>query len=108
MRLNVSSDTLSASCDVQNTGMVSGDEVVQLYIGFSKSKYNRPVKTLCGFTRVSLEPGQSKRVTIMCPIEKLKRYKAESGKWELEHMEYEAYLGTSSADEDLMRISFSL
>jgi beta-glucosidase len=108
MRLNVSSDTLSASCDVQNTGLVSGDEVVQLYIGFSKSKYNRPVKTLCGFTRVSLEPGQSKRVTVICPIEKLKRYKAESGTWELEHMEYEAYLGTSSADEDLMRISFSL
>ncbi len=108
MRLDVSADVLSASCEIRNTGLRRGDEVIQLYVGFSTSRYDRPVKTLCGFTRVSLEPGESRRITIKCPTDKLKRYNAETGAWELEHIEYEAYLGTSNADEDLLRIPFSL
>jgi beta-glucosidase len=94
--------TVSATCRVKNTGEVKGSEVVQLYIGFKNSKVNRPVKLLRGFKRVELKPGEKAEVTLTCPVEKLKWYNPETAAWELEHMEYEVYIGTSSDDGDLM------
>jgi beta-glucosidase len=48
---------------VTNSGMRAGDEVVQLYIRDQVSSVTRPVKELRGFERVTLKPGESKRVT---------------------------------------------
>jgi beta-glucosidase len=93
--------TITASCTVQNSGRVEGDEVVQMYAGFKNSKIDRPVKTLCGFFRAHLRVREEKRVVISCPVEKLHYYNADKGIFELEHIEYEVYLGTSSADKDL-------
>ncbi len=99
---------LEASCELKNTGPRTGDEVVQLYVGFSKSKFDRPVKSLMGFARETLGPGESKRVLIRCPLEKLARYDGAAKAWVLEPMEYEAWIGTSSAERDLLRGSFEL
>ena len=90
-----------ASCKVRNTGSVDGDEVVQMYVGFRNSSVDRPVKILRGFERVSLKAGETKDVQIACPIEKLKWYNPETSLWELEHMEYEVYIGFSSDNRDL-------
>jgi beta-glucosidase len=103
---SVGGDSVTASCRVSNEGSREGDEVLQLYVGFSHSMVDRPVKALLGFARVNLKPGESKRVSIACPIEKLKWYNPKTKVWELERMEYEAYLGRSSADEDSLRGSF--
>jgi beta-glucosidase len=48
---------------VTNTGARAGDEVVQLYIRDQVSSVTRPVRELRGFERVSLRPGESKRLT---------------------------------------------
>ena len=48
---------------VTNTGPRAGDEVVQLYIRDQVSSVTRPVKELRGFERVTLKPGESKRVS---------------------------------------------
>jgi beta-glucosidase len=48
---------------VSNTGKRAGDELVQLYIRDQVSSVTRPVKELRGFERVTLKPGESKRVT---------------------------------------------
>ncbi|MBP2630376.1 MAG: glycosyl hydrolase [Firmicutes bacterium] len=90
-----------AKCIVKNIGKVSGDEVVQMYIGFKNSSVERPVKLLRGFSRVSLKPGESKEVIITCPKEELCWYNAKTNKMELEHMEYEVYIGNSSINSDL-------
>jgi beta-glucosidase len=103
-----SSEEIRASCTLRNSGSRRGDEVVQLYVGFSRSKADRPVKTLLGFARVGLDAGEARRVTIRCPAEKLRLYDPDAGTWALERMEYEAYIGTSSADEDALRGSFTL
>jgi beta-glucosidase len=105
---DASAESLAASCAVRNSGSRRGDEVVQLYVGFSSSKAARPAKTLLGFARIGLEPGESRRVAIACPIEKLKRYDPDAGRWVLDRMEHEAWIGTSSADEDCLRGSLSL
>lgn len=56
-------DTLTVTCKVKNTGSVKGDEVVQLYLNDETSSISRFEKELCGFERVSLEPGEEKTVT---------------------------------------------
>ena len=92
-----------AECTVTNTGGRAGTEVVQMYVGFSNSQVHRPKKVLRGFARVELEPGESKSVTISCPYEKLRYYNEEINDWVLEKMDYEVYIGTSSADKDLLK-----
>jgi beta-glucosidase len=47
----------TVSVDVVNTGARKGDEVVQVYIRDRVSSVTRPVKELCGFQRVTLDPG---------------------------------------------------
>jgi beta-glucosidase len=104
----VSDGKVMAKCSVTNTGAVSGDEVIQLYIGFKNSRVDRPVKLLRGFTRVSLKPGEKKEVNISCSLDKLRWYNPETSSWELESMQYEAYIGTSSANADLLSGTFSI
>jgi len=94
---------LTASCTVTNTGSRTGDAVIQLYVGCSRSAVPRPHKQLRGFTRVTLRPGQQKTVRITCPLAKLSVFDPDTGTWLLEHQTYELYIGTSSADGDLLK-----
>lgn len=91
-----------ATCTVENTGDREGDEVVQLYVGYGHSRIDRPVKSLRGFERITLKPGQRRRVRLACPIERLRWFNPDSDAWELESMPYEVFIGTSSAREDLL------
>lgn len=99
---------VTARVSVTNGGPRAGDEVVQLYIGFDHSAVDRPHKLLRGFQRIHLEPGETRAVAITCPLDDLRWYNPERGAWELEAMEYEAYIGTSSRAEDLLRGSVML
>jgi len=94
-------NSISADATITNIGKREGTEVVQMYVGFSNSSIDRPVKILRGFSRVSLNAGESKRVEIECPVSELCWYNEANGKMELEHMTYEVYLGTSSDSQDL-------
>lgn len=95
-------DQVKAQAIIKNTGNREGTEVVQLYVGFTNSKIDRPVKLLRGFQRVSLAPGAEKTIEISCLIDKLKWFNPELNEWQLEQMTYEMYLGTSAAKQDLM------
>ena len=101
-------ETVSATCMVENTGSVSGTEVVQMYVGFAKSAVDRPVKLLRGFARVELAPGERKSVTLTCPVEKLKYYDPSARAMVLEHMEHEVYIGTSADNKALLKGSVKL
>jgi beta-glucosidase len=50
------------SLDITNTGDRAGSEVVQLYINDVISSVTTPVKELKGFEKVTLDPGEKKRV----------------------------------------------
>jgi beta-glucosidase len=47
---------------VRNTGSVAGDEVVQVYLTDDQSTYPVPLRSLVGFERVYLAPGEARRV----------------------------------------------
>ena len=62
LKSRVDGDRVVVSADVKNAGGRAGDEVVQLYINDPVASTSRPVKELKGFRRVTLEPGETKRV----------------------------------------------
>lgn len=57
------SGKVTVSCRIQNSGNVSGDEVVQLYIQDVVSSTTTYEKILRGFERINLKPGESKAVS---------------------------------------------
>ena len=57
------SDELIVTVDVKNDGMISGKEVVQLYLTDLYGSVSRPNKQLKGFEKISLKPGETKTVT---------------------------------------------
>jgi beta-glucosidase len=62
---------------------------------------DRPVKELKGFTRVHLEPGETKTVSFDLKAEDLAYYDVDAGGWEVEEVEYAVYVSSSSRVEDL-------
>ncbi len=106
--LEVVTDTAKviASINVTNTGDRKGDQVIQLYIGFDNSAVEREHKLLKGFSRISLEPGETRRVTIECPFDRLRYFDPDAEEWILEKMEYQIYAGSSSDENDLIKSSF--
>ena len=89
-------DSLIVEVTVKNTGKVEGDEVVQLYICDKKASVEREVKSLKGFKRVSLKPGESKTVLIKIDKTALSSYDVKSKSWVVEPGEFEVLVGNSS------------
>jgi len=56
-------EPIEVSIEVHNSGERAGDEVVQLYCHDEVASVARPNRILLGFTRLSLIPGQARRVT---------------------------------------------
>lgn len=101
-------DTLKMSVQVTNTGDMSGDEIVQVYVGFKNSIVNRPAKLLRGFNRASLPPGETKTITIPVYTKDLAWYNPEIHQWVIDAMEYEVYVGSSSDESNLLKSSFTI
>ena len=99
---------LKASVTVKNTGSVAGEEVVQLYIGFKNSNVDRPVKLLRGFKKIKLQPNEVKTVNFEIKAEDLDYYNPDKKQWEVEEIEYEVYLGSSSRANDLLANKFQI
>jgi beta-glucosidase len=53
-------ESFSVSVEVSNLGQTAGDEVVQLYVTLSDASVPVPIRSLKGFTRIFLEPGERK------------------------------------------------
>jgi beta-glucosidase len=55
-------DRAEVSVEIENAGSVAGEEVVQLYVGAVDAAVSAPVRSLAGFRRVLLQPGERRRV----------------------------------------------
>jgi beta-glucosidase len=67
-------DQVTVGCDVTNAGDRAGDEVVQLYIRHRQALVPRPIQELKGFARITLKPGETKRVTFVLHTDLLAIY----------------------------------
>jgi beta-glucosidase len=90
-------EQVDISCKIKNTGAVQGDEVVQLYVRDVYASLPRPVKELKGYLRLPLNPGETRQVTFMLPVDMLAFYDQDL-KLVLEPGQIEVMLGSSSED----------
>jgi beta-glucosidase len=86
------------SVDVTNTGKVAGDAVPQLYVRHLGAKVERPSIALAGFSRVRVEPGQTKTVQIPLKASQLAYWDAGRKSLVVEREGVQLMLGASAAD----------
>lgn len=92
---------LDATFKVTNTGNRKGDEVVQLYLHQDLSTVVQPERQLKAFERITLEPGETREVTLHLDYDDLAIVDANM-KWTVEPGTYHVLIGSSSKDIHLM------
>ena len=98
--------SVTASVNVTNTGSTrKGDEVVQLYINDPVASISQPVRRLRGFKRVTLDPGESDRVSFRLDSTDYGFYD-NRGRFVVEPGRIDVYVGNSSSAE--MKQSFTV
>jgi beta-glucosidase len=85
------------SCQVQNTGKVKGDEIVQLYIHDEVSSVISYTKVLRGFERITLQPNEEKTVTFTLHPQDLGLWNKDM-KFVVEPGSFKVMVGSSSKD----------
>lgn len=92
-------DKLEVSVKITNTGKVSGKEIVQLYVSeLTGTHEDRPVKELKAFTKVQLNPKESKVVTMTLDKRSFAFWNTEIGDWYAPTGEYLISAGASCTD----------
>ena len=90
------SDTLRISVDVTNTGKRPGQETVMLYSRDIIASVSPDVCRLRDFEKISLAPGEQRRVTFILPASAL-AFVGADGKWLLEKGAFEFMTGPLKA-----------
>jgi beta-glucosidase len=90
-------ESVEISLKVENTGQVTGDEVIQLYTRDEFASTPRPVKELKGYARITLQPGETKLVTFHLPVNQLAFYNNDL-ELVLEPGPIDVWIGSSSED----------
>ncbi|WP_240740168.1 beta-glucosidase BglX [Flagellimonas allohymeniacidonis] len=91
------SKNVKVSANVKNSGGVSGEEVVQLYIRDKVASVVRPIKELKGFEKISLAAGESKKVEFVLTDAELGFYD-HNYDFVVEPGSFEVMIGTSSQE----------
>jgi len=86
---------ITATATVKNTGDRAATEIVQCYIRNLGASLEQPVRSLEGFTRVSLAPGESKQVSFDLGFAELSFYN-NAGTAVIEPTHYTVWIGGSS------------
>ena len=88
-------DMLTISVDVKNTGSKAGKEAVLLYSSDLIASVVPDNKRLRDFTKIALEPGETKTVTFQLPAKKL-AFVGACGKWMLEEGDFVLKVGNQT------------
>jgi len=91
-------DGLTISVDVTNTGFVAGKEVIQVYVHDRKSVLVRPPKELKAFTKIALQPGETRTVTLVLDSRAFAYFHPAYKRWITEDGVFDILIGASSAD----------
>lgn len=97
---------LDASVVVKNTGTRAGDEVVQAYVGAPLSApagVSFAKRALASFDRITLAPGEQRRVQLHIPAERLRYWSKRDQSWHDARSGRIVYVGRSSRDLPLSK-----
>ena len=95
------------SIPVKNTGNCKGTETVQLYIRNLQDP-DGPLKSLRGFQRVTLNPGETKSIDIKLDKKSFEFWDAETNTMRSKSGSYELLYGNSSQDKDLKKLTVTI
>ncbi|MDQ3918361.1 MAG: glycoside hydrolase family 3 C-terminal domain-containing protein [Acidobacteriota bacterium] len=97
-----SSPLYEVSFDVKNTGTREGADVAEVYVGDTHTtKVARPAKELKGFVKVSLRPGETRRVSVMLDRRAFSYYDAAARQWRADPGDFDLLVGRSSEQIEL-------
>ncbi|HEQ71751.1 MAG TPA: glycosyl hydrolase, partial [Spirochaetia bacterium] len=102
--LSVSAETIdetgsvTVSCAVTNTGRRFGKEIVQLYVADPEATVIRPPRELKGFTKVALDPGETKTVSFTLDFRAFAFFHPARHCWTAESGRFDILIGASSRD----------
>lgn len=88
-----------ATATVKNTGSRAATEVVQCYVGNLGASLEQPMRSLKGFARVTLEPGESKQVSFPLGFDELSFYD-NLGREVIEPTDYTVWIGGDSLAQE--------
>ncbi len=91
-------DVLKVTFKIKNTGSVAGAETAQIYVAAPESKIFKAKKELKGFTKVYLEPGEEKEVSVELSKRSFAYYNVNIHDWHVESGDYRILVGASSRD----------
>jgi len=91
-------DMISLTLDLKNTGSATADEVVQAYVHRINPSVEWPAKELKAFSRVTLSPGESRRVTLEIPVKSLQYWDEKLQSWNDDLCHIELQVGASAGD----------
>jgi beta-glucosidase len=100
-----SSDVLTVSADITNTGSYDATEIAQLYIQDCVGSVTRPVKELKRFDRIPLKAGEKKHITFTLPIAELAFYNIDMKKM-VEPGDFNLWIGPNS--QEGLKASFTV
>jgi Beta-glucosidase-related glycosidases len=98
LKITKENGIITVNADITNTGKTEGSEIVQLYVKNNKSKVFKAEKELRGFTKVFLQPDETKNISISFDEKDLSYWNVKRHGWILENGDYEILLAASSAD----------
>lgn len=90
-------EEVTVCCTIANTGSRCGTEIVQMYLRDEHASMVRPVQELVGFCRVTLMPGEKKRVHFTFRPDRM-AYLNRDMQWQAERGEIRVRIGASSED----------
>jgi beta-glucosidase len=86
---------IAVQLTVKNTGARAGSDVVEVYVE-EPSEAQEPPSQLKGFEKVSLRPGESRKLTIRIPVDELAVWSERTQAWKLFAGDYKIKVGESS------------
>jgi beta-glucosidase len=94
-------EMIDVEFDVTNTGHRAGAEVAEVYVGELNASVLRPVKELKGFSKVSLNAGETRHVSVALDRRAFAYYNIKNHDWTVDAGDFNVYVGSSSAHIDL-------
>lgn len=91
-------EPLTVTFKVKNVGERDGAEVAQLYVADKESRIFRPKKELKGFSKVFLQAGEEKEVSVTLDSRAFSYYNVLIKDWHIESGEFGIMVGASSQD----------
>jgi|WetSurMetagenome_2_1015567.scaffolds.fasta_scaffold03054_5 beta-glucosidase len=96
-------DVIAVSLNLKNTGKMSADEVVQIYVHRINPTVDWPQKELKAFSRVALNQAESKTIKLLIPVKDLMYWNEKTHAWDNDLCRLEIQVGASSQDIKLKK-----